>query len=184
MELVRGRTIEQQLQQGTPFGTANAARIGVDLCSAVSAVHGAGLLHRDIKAHNVMIAEDGRVVLMDLGTGREVDDGSVSDLAGTPLYVAPEVLRGEPATVRSDIYSLGVLLYYMVTGSYPVHGRTLGEIRHAHDTRDAADLRSARPDLPPRLARILERALDPDPARRYDSTDALGADLQAIPSRP
>ena len=116
MEFVRGHTLEQILDQRKVVSAAEAVDIGLEVCRAVSAVHGAGLLHRDIKAHNVMRAEDGRIVLMDFGTGRELEDEASSDLAGTPLYLAPEVLQGQKATVRSDIYSLGVLLYHLVTG--------------------------------------------------------------------
>ena len=120
MELVSGRTLEQILKEGTTFSAAEATRIGIDICRAVSAVHAAGLLHRDIKAHNVMLADDGRVVLMDFGTkgtGQEIQAGSSIELAGTPVYLAPEVLAGSPATIQSDIYSLGVLLYHLVTKS-------------------------------------------------------------------
>ena len=131
MEFVRGHTLEQILDERRVVTTAEAVGIGLELCHAMSAVHGAGLLHRDIKAHNVMRAEDGRIVLMDFGTGRELGDDTGSDLAGTPLYLAPEVLQGQPATVRSDIYSLGVLLYRLVTGAYPVQARTLRELRRA-----------------------------------------------------
>ena len=83
------------------------------LCGAVAAVHAAGLLHRDIKAQNVMMAGDGRVALMDFGTGRDRSATSEAGLAGTPLYLAPEVLSGASApTVQSDIYSTGVLLIF------------------------------------------------------------------------
>ena len=125
----------------------------------MSAVHAAGLLHRDIKTHNVMRAEDGRIVLMDFGTGRDLEDDAGSDLAGTPLYLAPEVLQGQQATVRSDIYSLGVLLYHLVTGSYPVHARTLREVRRAHERGERTAVRTARRDVPPKLARVIERAI-------------------------
>ena len=106
MELVKGRTLEQILEQGRRFTGAETVEIGIELCRAISAVHDAGLLHRDIKAHNVMVAEDGRVVLMDFGTGRELGDDSAAGLAGTPLYLAPELLSGQEPTVRSDIYSV------------------------------------------------------------------------------
>jgi len=150
----------------------------------MSAVHSAGLLHRDIKAHNVMLGDDGRVVLMDFGTGRELDDSSSSDLAGTPLYVAPEVLAGLPATVQSDVYSLGVLLYHLVSGSYPVQGQTIGDVRLAHDTNARIDLRVARRGLPFPLTRVIERAIDPRPERRHASADALGADLRSTKRGP
>ena len=92
MEFVKGRTLEQILEQGTVLNPSETVAIGLELCRAVSAVHGAGLLHRDIKAHNVMRSEDGRIALMDFGTGRKLDDDASLDLAGTPLYLAPEVL--------------------------------------------------------------------------------------------
>jgi serine/threonine protein kinase/tetratricopeptide (TPR) repeat protein len=182
MEFVRGHTLEEIVQQ-TQLSSAETVDIGLELCRAVSAVHRAGLLHRDIKAHNVMRAEDGRIVLMDFGTGRELADGASSDLAGTPLYLAPEVLEGQPATVRSDIYSLGVLLYHLVTGSYPVHARTVREVRGAHERGDRTTVQTARRDVPSKLARIIERAIDRQPERRYQSADALSADLTTLKPR-
>jgi len=178
MELVRGRTLEEMLAHGASFSPAEAVRIGVDLCSAVEAVHAAGLIHRDIKAHNVMVGDDGRVVLMDFGTGRERDDPSSSDLTGTPLYVAPEVLGGRSATAQSDVYSLGVLLFHVLTGSYPVLGKNLAEIRAAHDAGSRASLRAIRPDVPAPLARIIERAIDAVPERRHQRADSFGAALR------
>jgi serine/threonine protein kinase/TolB-like protein len=184
MEFVRGHTLEQILDQRKVVSAAEAVGIGLELCRAMSAVHDAGLLHRDIKAQNVMRAEDGRIVLMDFGTGRELDDDATSDLAGTPLYLAPEVLQGQRATVRSDIYSLGVLLYHLVSGSYPVQARTVREVRRAHERGDRTAVQTARPDVPPKLARVIERAIDPLPERRYQSADALAADLAALQPRP
>jgi serine/threonine-protein kinase len=187
MELVKGRTLEQALRDGTIFTAKEATRIGVDLCRAVSAVHVAGLVHRDIKAQNVMMADDGRLVLMDFGTGLELNAASDTNAAGTPLYLAPEVLSGGAATVRSDVYSVGVVLYRLVTGSYPVHGRDLADLRRAHAARE----RLARPvtfpagpAIPARLRRVLARALDPVPDRRYASADALGTALAAVDRMP
>jgi tetratricopeptide (TPR) repeat protein/tRNA A-37 threonylcarbamoyl transferase component Bud32 len=180
MEFVRGHTLEQILDQRKVVNAAEAVGIGLELCRAMSAVHGAGLLHRDIKAHNVIQAEDGRTVLMDFGTGRELGDDASSDLAGTPLYLAPEVLDGQPATVQSDIYSLGVLLYRLVSGSYPVNARTVREVRRAHERGERTAVRTARRDVPPKLARVIERAIDPRPDQRYKSADALGAELAAL----
>jgi serine/threonine-protein kinase len=184
MEFVRGETLEQILERQTIVSTSEAVTIGVELCRAMSAVHGAGLLHRDIKTHNVMRAEDGRIVLMDFGTGRELDDEASSDLAGTPLYLAPEVLRGHQATVRSDIYSLGVLLYRLVTGSYPVHARTVREVRRAHERGERTAVQITPHDVPSKLARIIERAIDRNPERRYESADALSVDLAGLKPRP
>jgi serine/threonine-protein kinase len=183
MELVRGRTLEQILSQEGPFAVREAGRIGIDLCSAIDAVHASGLIHRDIKAHNVMLAHGGRVVLMDFGTGRELDDQSGSDLTGTPLYVAPEVLDGGTATAQSDVYSLGVLLFHLLTTSYPVQGRNLNEIRTAHASGSRMSLRGLRPDVPAALSRCIECAIDPSPSRRWDSADAFGEALRRITER-
>ncbi len=180
MEFVRGHTLGQILEQRKDVSASEVVDIALELCRAISAVHGAGLLHRDIKAHNVMRAEDGRIVLMDFGTGRELDDDASSDLTGTPLYLAPEVLQGQPATVRSDIYSLGVLLYHLVTGSYPVRARTVREIRRAQEVGERIAIQTARSDVPAKLARVIERAIEAGPERRYESADALGADLAAL----
>ena len=186
MEFVRGRTLKQIIDDGKVFSEAETIEIGLALCQAVAAVHNEGLLHRDIKAQNVMLAANGRAMLMDFGTGRELADNSTSDLAGTPLYLAPEILRGGEATVQSDIYSLGVLLFYLVTGSYPVHARSLRDIRLAHERNERISIRTARAgsNLSPKLARIIERAIDPRPGDRFQSADAFAADLTALTPRP
>ena len=168
------------LEQGRRFTVTEAVEIGIQLCGAIAAVHDAGLLHRDIKSQNVMLADDGRLVLMDFGTGRELGDNSAAGLAGTPLYLAPELLSGQEPTVRSDIYSLGVLLYHLLTGSYPVRAQSLRDLRLAHERRERTDVRTARPGVAPKLARIIERAIDPAPERRYQSVDALLPDLAAL----
>jgi TolB-like protein/Flp pilus assembly protein TadD len=183
MEFVRGHTLEQLLRRQKVFSAADVVEVGLELCRAVTAVHGAGLLHRDIKAHNVMRAEDGRIVLMDFGTGRELGEDASSDLAGTPLYLAPEVLQGHQATIRSDIYSLGVLLYHLVTGSYPVDAKTVRGVRRAHEREERTAVRTARHGVPRNLARVIERAIDPQPERRYASADALRAALAALQPR-
>jgi TolB-like protein len=160
-----------------------AVSIGIEICRAVSAVHSAGLLHRDIKAHNVMRSDDGRIVLMDFGAGRALDDDAATDLAGTPLYLAPEVLQGQPASVASDLYSLGVLIYHLVTGTYPVTGRTVRDIRSAHERGERTAVSTAWPDVPPRLARVIERATAPRPERRYASATAFASALAALQPR-
>ena len=184
MEFVRGRTLKQIVDDGTVFSGAEAVQIGVDVARAVAAVHSAGVLHRDIKAQNVTLADDGRAVLMDFGTGRDLADNS-SDVAGTPLYLAPEILAGGDATVQSDVYSLGVLLYYLVTGSYPVRADTVRDLGLAHERHERTPLRTARggSDLSPKLARIIERAIDPRPERRHQSADELANDLSSVGRR-
>jgi serine/threonine protein kinase len=184
MELVRGRTLQQLVDERQPLTAAETARIGAELVDAVGAVHAAGLLHRDIKPSNVMLAEDGRVVLMDFGTGRELEETAGGGLAGTPLYLAPEVLAGGQATVRSDIYSLGVVLYHMLTGSFPVRAASLRELQAARENSAPTPLRARRPDLPKGQTRVIERAIHRDPATRYESAAALARDLRAVVPLP
>ncbi len=185
MERIDGETVEQRLAQG-PLQSSDAVEIGVQICRAVAAVHNAGLLHRDIKAQNVMLAEDGRAVLMDFGTGWDVGDMPVpaGSVTGTPLYLAPELFRDGEATIASDVYSLGVLLYHMVTGTYPVRASNLRDLRLAHERHERADVHNVRPALPPRLARIIARAIDPRPEQRYHSADALAVALAGLQARP
>jgi len=183
MEFVNGRTLGSLLKSNGPYGAREAAGIGVDLCRALAAVHAAGLMHGDVKAHNVMRAAGGRTVLMDFGTGKELEtDAHASgsggnDFAGTPLYVAPEVFEGHPRTKRSEIYSLGVLLYHLVTDAYPVEGKTRAELERAHRRGERKFLRDARPDLPDDFVYGVERALAVNPQERYASVGEFEAAL-------
>ena len=183
MEFVRGRTMEAVLGEHGPFSAQEATLIGLDVCRALSAVHRAGLIHRDVKAQNVMREEGGRLVLMDFGAGRDMLAESSVDLAGTPLYLAPEVFRGVPPTPCSDIYSVGILLYHLVTASYPVKGRTVSDLREAHARSVRIWLRDERPDLPDDFVQAVERALDHDPQRRYQSAGAMEAALSRVVSK-
>jgi serine/threonine-protein kinase len=173
MEFVRGLTLEQLIKRGRVFTPADVVAIGIEICRAVTAVHAAGLLHRDIKAQNVMRADDGRIVLMDFGAGREVNDGAAADVAGTPLYLAPEVLLGKGATPQTDIYSLGVLLFRLATGEYPVRGRSVHELRLLHTRSQRISIRDVRPSVPKSLARVIDAAIDPAPERRPQSAGVL-----------
>jgi serine/threonine-protein kinase len=182
MEYVDGRTLEAELADRGPFAAAEIGDIAVELCRALSAVHAAGLVHRDVKATNVMRDGAGRVVLGDFGTGHELDGSpaTLAGLAGTPAYLAPEIFDRQPAMVRSDLYSLGVLLYRLATGAYPVEATSLAELRRAHAAGTRPALRGRRPDLPARLASAIERALDPNPEHRFATAAAM---LAAISPR-
>ncbi len=176
MELVRGESLEQTVQSRGPFGAREAALVGLDLCAALAAVHGAGLLHRDIKAQNVMRESGGRLVLMDFGTGEELS--GTNRLVGTPLYLAPEIFRGQRASVQSDLYSLGVLLFYLVSGKFPVVASSMEQLARAHAHRQRQPLRDLRPDLPEPFIATVERALDSDPSRRYQSVGEFESALR------
>ena len=181
MELVKGRTLDEVVRTNGPFNAREVALIGIDVCKALAAVHAAGLLHGDIKAHNVMREDGGRTVLMDFGASRDlarIPGTAADDFAGTPLYVAPEVFAGQARSRVSDIYSLGVLLYYLATGDYPVPGDTRTAITRQHEQRTPRrHLRDVRPDLPDAFIDAVERALATDPASRYASVGAFESAL-------
>ena len=187
MELIAGDTLAALVQQRGPFSASEAALIGMDLCRALAAVHGTDTLHGDVKAHNVIRGAGGRITLTDFGTSKDLSrdqrrlDG---DFAGTPLYLAPEVFTGAPRTVASDIYSLGVLLFYLVTGTYPVDGATRTEVGRNHGERGARRLlRDVRPDLPDGFVQVVEQALADAPRARYPSAGAFEAALNGVVSR-
>lgn len=167
-ELIEGRTLDELVTWLGPLSAEEAAQICCAVCSALTAAHSAGLLHLDIKAQNVIRARGGRIVLLDFGAGGELWSVAASPaVAGTPAYLPPEILAGEAPTVRSDIYSLGVLLYFLVTGAFPIPGNSLGEIREAHRRSERIQLRDLRPDLTSGFTRIVERALSPRPDARF-----------------
>jgi tetratricopeptide (TPR) repeat protein len=190
-EFLPGRTLEQILRHEGPLPVEDTVRIGIALSAGLSAVHQAGLIHRDVKAQNVMREDGGRIVLMDFGTGCERAGGSEGagrGVAGTPLYMAPELLDGCPASVASDLYALGVVLYRLVTGDYPVRGRTVAELREAHAGATRVCLRDAAPHAPASFGAAVDRLLRVDPLARggvADLEDALAgalADLEGTAS--
>ena len=203
-EHVRGRTLEEEVREHGPLPHAEVLRIGHDLASALAAVHAAGLVHGDLKTSNVMIedapppnasaspGERGkapaarRVVLMDFGAARLADAGEGGPMiTTTPMFAAPEVLTGGTPGVRSDVYALGVVLYRLLTAAWPVEADTVARLIEAHDRGAVVPLAKRRSDVPPRLARIVERALAHDPPARFASSaelrDALGRMLGQRP---
>ena len=179
MELVRGVTLEDMLGSHGPFSAGEAGLIGQDLCSALVAVHRAGLIHGDVKAQNVMREQGGRLVLMDFGAGRtrSTEGPMRREILGTLAYLAPETLDGANPTIRGDIYSLGVLLYHLVTYDFPVRATSVAELRAAHARGVAARLRDLRPDLPGTFVRVVECAIERDPSRRFASAGEMEAAL-------
>lgn len=154
-EFVRGQTLNALIAAQGVMDERAASQTGAALCDALGAVHAAGLLHRDIKPGNAMRDESGRVLLMDFGLSQNLLAGS--GWSGTPAYMAPEVGAGQPATVQSDIYAMGVLLRFLSTGA----------------------VAPAAP-VPPQLALIVERATQPDPRMRHASAAQMGAELAAL----
>ncbi|MGH9374403.1 MAG: protein kinase domain-containing protein [Vicinamibacterales bacterium] len=144
-----------------------ALLIGYDVCRALAAVHRAGFVHGDVKAQNVMRQVGGRIVLTDFGASRliEIAAQRLYRTVVTPYYAAPEVLLGGAPTARSDFYSVGILLYYLVTGQFPISGRTIEDFRVAHASGRRSLLRDVRPDLPPAFIRVVDAANKGSPRR-------------------
>jgi Tol biopolymer transport system component len=178
MELVRGRTLDDEVRQSGPLLVADVAAIATDLCGALQAVHEAGLIHGDIKAQNVVREEGGRIVLMDFGAG-QLRSGVSPVGAGTPLYAAPELFTGAPASPQSDLYSLGVLVYYLLRGEHPVRGASLSEIQAAH----AAAGTPPPVPAPQAVAALTGRLLAREPSQRPRSAADAGLEF-ARAARP
>jgi len=178
-ELISGSTLEQWIAAQGPLGPREAAGVGIDLCHALAAVHATGLLHGDVTTRNVMreggagaADRSGRIVLMDFGSAH---DARAVDLVafGTPLFMAPEVLAGEAPDVRADVYSLGVVLYRLLTARYPIEPGSLDAMRGRLQRGERVPLRTARPDLPAALVEAVERACEPARERRWASVAEL-----------
>jgi tetratricopeptide (TPR) repeat protein len=174
-DFVHGKTLSAVIRAQGAFGYREAALIGLDVARALSAVHRTGLLHRDIKAENVMREEGGRILLMDFGLSSLPQ--LQANISGSPNYMAPELFQGRAATVASDIYAMGVLLYYLVTGEYPVKlsKRPFAEaVAAISERRTLIDLR---PDLPESFLRTVNVATEIDAAKRFTSAGQLAAAL-------
>lgn len=193
MEYVRGETVAQRVAAG-PLPPHEVTRIGREVAEALAAAHAQGIIHRDISAANIMLAEDGHVKVMDFGLAATTAartasiDATVTAahptegiVLGTPAYVGPEILRGELATARSDLYALGVVLYLLATGRLPFSGDTMGALVAAVLTETAVAPRSIVPALPWALEAVIMRLLAKDPANRYASAAAV-AEALAAPS--
>ena len=182
MEFVNGRTLRDLIRQHGPLNGNETMLVGLDVCNALAAVHGAGLVHGDIKAANVMRAAGGRIVLMDFGAGDDLRRDTTTTpgpVTGTPLYLAPELFGGGPRTRVGDIYSVGVLLYYLVSGSYPVEGRTGADVERQHETPATRRLlRDVRPDLPDAFINVVDRATAQHPEDRYQTAGELESALK------
>jgi tRNA A-37 threonylcarbamoyl transferase component Bud32 len=185
MDFIDGETLAVRVSKGR-LSAGEASSVGLEVCRALAAVHRVNIIHRDVKAQNVMRAHDGGgIILMDFGAGEFQGDTLNSRPQGTPLYMAPELFESSVASVRTDIYAAGVLLFHLVTNTFPVSGGSMQELREAHARGERRRLRDERPDLPDSFITIVERAIDPNPARRYASAGEMEAKLAGEPiTRP
>lgn len=180
MDYIQGHNLEELLRDQGTMGAHEAIGIGLDLCRALAEVHGRGLVHQDVKCQNVIRERGGRIVLMDFGLGVELPEGgsiTIPGTAGTPVYMAPEALLSGLVSPGSDIYSLGVLLFHLLTGRYPVDAPNAFGLRSAHQTGARLLLRDLRPDLPKTLIDVIEQSMAPDPATRYRTMGELESAL-------
>src|SRR5687768_2139032 len=179
MDFVEGATLHDAIRREGPRSASEAFAWGQDLCRALAAVHGAGIVHRDVKAQNVMRrTSDGRLVLMDFGAGEMLGTPRAGAAAGTPMYLAPELLHGAEASRSSDIYALGVLLFFLVSRKFPVHAASWDELLAAHERKERVRLEDLRPDMPAAFVDVVERALRPDPSQRYTSAGEMLAAMR------
>ena len=186
MELLPGRTLADELVDG-PLAPVRARQVGGEVLAALAASHAAGILHRDVKPGNVLLGADGAVKVADFGIAKSteaIDLTTTGTIVGTAAYLAPERLAGQPATAQADLYAVGVLLYEALSGQKPYAADTPMGLLRAVEAQDPAPLAEARPGLDPSLVAIVERAMDPDPSRRFASAAAMAAALQGQPPPP
>ena len=193
MQYIAGRNV-RQLVNGKPLQLESALSIAIQVTDALAVAHAQGIIHRDIKAGNVMVNNKGQAKILDFGLAKLLDDDAartsgihhteLTELGipyGTATYAAPEQARGDRVDSRADIFSTGVLLYEMLTGTWPFKGKTAVDVRHAVLNEEPEPLSTARPDpVPPRLQQILDRALKKHPKDRYQQVSQFRDDLRAV----
>ena len=193
MQFVEGKNV-RQLVAGRPLELKTTLLIGLQVADALAAAHSRGIIHRDIKSGNVMVTSSGQVKVLDFGLAKLLDDTEATTSGihrteltevgvpyGTATYAAPEQARGDRVDKRADIFSLGVLLYEMLTGTWPFRGKTTIDVRHAvlHDPpRPITELRSS--PIPPRLNQIIDRALAKEPKDRFQNMEDFRNELRQV----
>ena len=185
MEYVEGQTLAQALHQKhseEPLSLAARLEIAIQITKTLDYAHRRGVIHRDIKPSNVLISLEGNAKIADFGIAMNLNGESAEDgrIPGTPAFVAPELLDGSSATAASDLFSIGVLLYWMFTGEIPFSGKTVTEIVHQVAHVNPVPARRLNWALPQELDRVLGRCLAKKPADRYPSASELAADLIAL----
>ncbi len=182
-DLVVGADLKLEIQRQGPFPVSDACALVAIVADALAAAHAPGIVHRDVKPNNIMIASDGAVKLLDFGLarGKGVDFATLTrtgTILGTPGYMSPEQFDGLDLDERTDVYSLGVVLFEMLTGRLPFTGQTPIAVAMKHKTEPPPLPRSLRHDLPAWLERLVLACLEKDPAQRIPSMNELAAELR------
>ena len=192
MEYVAGRTLKQIIADNAPLAPGDAIAYACQVLDGLAVAHAVGIVHRDIKPQNLIVRDDGTLKVADFGVARSADETVLTQLGsviGTADYISPEQARGEIATPPSDLYSVGVVLFEMLTGTLPFTGELAVAVANQHISTPAPSLQQANPAVPAALANVVTQALTKERSRRFDSAAAMKAALEtaltetAIPPR-
>ena len=183
-EYLRGYTLSNLLHNVSPLPMRDALKIASRVCEALDYLHGKGIVHRDLKPQNIMMCYDGSLRLMDFGIarggeGRRITFTGFTPALGTPDYMAPEQVKGKRGDPRTDIYSLGAILYEMLTGHPPFEGENALVVMNARLVGDPVAPRKLNPQLSPQVEEIVLHAMERDPAKRYPSASEMKTELNA-----
>ncbi len=181
MEYVEGPSLADLIARSAPFPVEKALKFAIQICAAVGFAHRAGIVHRDIKPHNVMMTAEGLVKVTDFGLAYALSPSAVTEdgtVWGTPHYLSPEQATGKNVAPASDVYSIGIVMYEMLTGKLPFEADNTVAVALMHIHEQPPPLRSQNPLVPPGLAGIVNTALAKEPAARYRTADHLGQVLK------
>jgi len=183
MEFVPGEDLKGLIRKMGQLGAGRAVSIAKQVSEGLAEAHHLGIIHRDLKPQNIMVDEDGNVRIMDFGIARSLRAKGITGagvMIGTPEYMSPEQVEGKPADQRTDIYSLGVILFEMVVGCPPFEGETPFSIANKHKSEPPPVPKKLLPQLPDALNKIILRCLEKDKANRYQTAEELVTDLAAV----
>ncbi len=179
MELVEGVTLKEYIKRKGRLPFKEVVGIALQMCNGIAAAHAAGLIHRDIKPQNIIIANDGKVKVTDFGIAKTTTSNTISSNAmGSVHYTSPEQARGAYSDVRSDIYSIGITLYEMATGQVPFNGETTVEVAMKHLQEEITPPSRLVPDIPHSLEMIILKCTQKNEAQRYQNVNELVEDLK------
>jgi serine/threonine protein kinase len=181
-EFVDGENLKQLVERAGPLPARRVVELGIAIADALAFAHEHGLVHRDVKPQNVLLTADGEAKVTDFGIARSLDvEHGVTQtgtVLGTSNYLSPEQASGRPVTRATDVYSLGVVLYELLTAEVPFPGENFVAVAMKHVNEPVPDIAGKRPDAPRRLVAAVERALEKDPARRFGSMDEFKWELR------